>query len=219
MLYGTLTKSVATWHPKARYYKTPLKLVATRHSYKARCYTAPLQSPLLHDTLKLVATCHLKVHCYTTPLTKPVATRHSLWSLLLHDTLYKACCYTAPYYKACYYMTPYYKGLCYVVIFYKISNYFIKSLILFWQHFTKDPLQLNPNTILATFYKKPNTTLANFIKNPKLLIFGQKIILSKPKYYLAKILYYAQILKLIIFGNNIFWHAKSPSKYNNWWET
>ena len=112
-------------------------------------------------------------------------------------------------------MTPYYKGLCYVVIFYKISNYFIKSLILFWQHFTKDPLQLNPNTILATFYKKPNTTLANFIKNPKLLIFGQKIILSKPKYYLAKILYYAQILKLIIFGNNIFWHAKSPSKYNN----
>ena len=45
--------------------KPPTKPVATRHP-KARCYTAFLQSPLLHGTLKLVATRHpYKARCYT----------------------------------------------------------------------------------------------------------------------------------------------------------
>ena len=78
------------------------------------------------------------------------------------------------------------KARCHMTIFfYKISNYLQKAQILFWQLFTK-----SSNTILAPSIKKPKT-------------IGQTIILPKPKYYLAKELYYAQSLKLF-FGKNIF---------------
>ena len=144
------------------------------------------KSPLLHGTLKPVATQHPKVHYYMA----------LLQSQLLHGTLKLV-------------VTRHPKARCHMTIFfYKISNYLQKAQILFWQLFTKDP-----NIILVTIYKSSilfwqlftkssNTILAPSIKKPKTI--GQTIILPKPKYYLAKELYYAKKPKLF-FGKNIFW--------------
>ena len=63
------------------------------------------------------------------------------------------------------------------------GNILQKNPILFWKHFTK-----KSNATSATFYQKPKT-------------IGQTISLSKPKYYFAKVLYYAQSPKLT-FGND-----------------
>ena len=78
---------------------------------------------------------------------------------------------------------------------YYLGNY-LQSSILFWQLLTKTQYYL------GNYFQKPNIILASFIKKPKTI--GQTIILHKPKYYLAKELYYAQSRKLF-FGKNIFW--------------
>ena len=48
---------------------------------------------------------------------------------------------------------------------------------------------------------------------------GIKVNDNKIENHNFTILYNAQSPKLIILGNNIFWHNKFPSKYANSWET
>ena len=68
-------KTLILWENPKSPTKTSIKPVATQHP-KSRCYTILLQSPLLHSTLKPVATRHLyKARCYTIPL-KPTTMRH-----------------------------------------------------------------------------------------------------------------------------------------------
>ena len=150
-----------------------------------------LQNLLLHNT-------HYKACCYTTftkliatrhPLQSLIVTRHALQSLLLHNTLYKTYWYTTPY-KAQK----------------KHLAIFIEAYVCTWQYFIKSQnIIKSPKYYFGNILQKNAILLwQHFIKNPKLLIFGQTIILSKPKYYLAKILYYAQSPKLIIFGTTYF---------------
>ena len=137
--------------------------------------------------------------------TKFVTTRHPLQSLLLHITLYKVRCYTAPITK------PHCNTACFTKPI--ATQHPLQNLLV---HDTLQSPKETPGNIyrssclhMAIFYKIPkyyfgnilqkNTILLwqHFIKNPKLLIFGQTIILSKSKYY-------AQSPKLIIFGTTYF---------------
>ena len=66
---------------------------------------------------------------------------------------------------------------------------FIEAHVHTWQYFIK-----SQNIFKSLKYYFGNILQKNaillwqhFIKTPKLLIFGQTVILSKPKYYLAKI--------------------------------
>ena len=86
-----------------------------------------------------------------------------------------------------------------MVTIYKSPNT-ILATIYKTQYYFGNYLQ-KPNTILVIIYKRLNITLATFYQKPKTI--GQTIILPKPKYYLAKELYYAQNLKLF-FSKNIF---------------
>ena len=67
----------------------PLKLVTTRYLLKARCYTAFIKNPLLHNTSKIpLLQGTSKVRYYTAPL-KSVATRHLLKPVATQQYFYK----------------------------------------------------------------------------------------------------------------------------------
>ena len=151
-------------------------------------HSTTLLSPLLHETLKSIATRHsYYVRCYTAIFLQNLKLFIKSPNTIL-VTIYKS------------------PILFWVTIYKKPKYYFAnsyKSTILFWQLFTKSPIlfwqllqrgQYN----FGNFYKKPNTILASSIKKTQnywtnnystkaQILFGKRIILwSKPKTILWK---------------------------------
>jgi len=183
-------------------HSTLTKPVATRH---------PLQSLLLHSSLKPIVTQHPKAYCYMT-LLKPVATWHPykvccyttlLQNSLLHDTFTKPV--TTQHPKVCCYTTPLTKLVATLLLssllhgntftksqtIYKKPKYYFGNYLQKPKYYFGNYLQKkSPNTILATIYESPNTILATISKSQ--ILFWQPFIETQ-------ILLKVQVLFLAIF--------------------